>query len=104
MGSGYEISVKDVGQILQSLDGQLGEFLGALADLGRLSVPTVGYGQVGGTAAQGSTTSQQQLVTSLQARATVLHKLNERIRSSDRVRRHRPAVRLGPRPDDRVAR
>jgi hypothetical protein len=84
VGAGYEISVKDAERIVKLLDELLTDFVSATADLRRLAVPTGQYGQVGGTAASASATTQNQLTATLEALATVLQKLTERVRASAR--------------------
>ncbi|MFI7541811.1 type VII secretion target [Actinoplanes sp. NPDC049599] len=82
MGSGYEISVQEVLKVATALDGLLSDFRGCTRDAGSVRVPSVAYGQVGTAAAGSSAAAQQQLITTLQALATVLQKINERVRAS----------------------
>lgn len=84
MGQDFTISVNDVDQVIKTFDRHLADFAGASADLARLAVPAGSYGQIGGSAAGASRTSQDQLLTTLQALAMVLQKLNERVRASAR--------------------
>jgi uncharacterized protein YukE len=82
MGSGYEISVQEVLRVVAALDGLLSDFRGCTQDASRVNVPSAAYGQVGSAAAGSSASAQQQLVQTLQALATVLQKINERVRAS----------------------
>jgi excreted virulence factor EspC (type VII ESX diderm) len=82
MGSGYEISVDDALRVVETLNGLLADFDGATREAGRVLVPAAAFGQVGSTAAGAGTTAHTQLITTLQALATVLKTLNQRIRTS----------------------
>ena len=82
MGSGYEISVQEVLRVVAGLDGLLADFRGCTQDASRVPVPSASYGQVGTAAAGSSAAAQQQLVATLQALATVLQKINQRVTAS----------------------
>lgn len=82
MGTDYTISVKDVKEIVVTLDGLLADYESTTADLGRTTIPPGCYGQVGATTEQSGRSTQDQLLITLQVLAKVLHLLNRRIAAS----------------------
>jgi methyl-accepting chemotaxis protein len=84
MGSGFEISVKDVQQAVAALNGLLSDFDGSIREVSSVTTPTGSFGQVGSAAAVSSKTTQDQLVATLQALTSSLKQLNHRVEASAR--------------------
>jgi uncharacterized protein YukE len=82
MGSGFEIDVQAVLRTVATLDGLLSDFDGSIQEVNRVTTPSGSYGQVGSAAAVSSRTTQDQLVTTLQALTSALKQVSQRVRTS----------------------
>ena len=82
MGSGFEISVNDALRVVETLNGLLADLDGSTREAGRVLVPSAAFAQVGSTTAGAGTTAHTQLISTLQALATTLKTLTQRIKTS----------------------